>query len=259
MDRELLGVLGIAIVCGTVLTLLAIPGRDPIMVTGIRYPKTMERSNDQYPFSISMVATRDVEEVEIRIRTLSGFSPKSFGLENTTRKDLNDLENYPPLVLLGKAASSLGVEVEPKETSLRSGSVTYDLVYYDFFPVFLALLRSKEDQLLYQATMCYGFLHDGDRLNMTFQGGAELFPDELETVTEILVEVDGAIYSRWVRGEPPKFRSGQAVIQRVLKGKKVDVIYYIDGRTVSGGPLLTLVQILAEGELIHRSQYLTNV
>ena len=85
--------------------------RDRILITGVRYPKPMERSNDNYAFTISFVATQNLEEVVMRLRILPGSSLEYPDLKEIDRKDL--VERFPPLDLLAKAASTLGINVLP--------------------------------------------------------------------------------------------------------------------------------------------------
>jgi hypothetical protein len=259
MERELLGILGVAIVSASVLVMLTAGERDPILVTGIRYPESMKRSNEDYPFTISLIATRDVEEVEIRVRTVPGFRPED-DLDAVDRGEL--AESFTPLKQLISFSSLLGMSISPREMEVESGEEELDLLYFDFCPVFERIIDGDygEDCALFcDATSCYGFLYQGGDLNISFKGGAEIYPHEPSTVSEIVIEVDGKVEERWRRGEEPLYTMGRIPVSDISDGTRIDVIYYVDGRKIGGGPLLWLLDIKSSGESIHSAAYTINV
>ncbi len=256
MDRQLPGVLGIAVVLATVVSLLMIPGRDAILVTSIDYPKEIQRSNDRHAFAVSLVATRPVEDIDIWMRTIYWFDPEDPDLIGASREEVET--KFAPLIVLIEAVSNLGIDPEPRLTMVRSGEDRYDLVYYDFLPIFTILSRRHENPNFPLATSAYGFLYDDEGLRFSFKGGAEIFPQERSTLSEIIVEVNGIPREQWAKGDKPVYQMGHVPIEDVSKGDRIDLIYYIDGRRVGGWRLLNLVDIWAGGEEIHTSVRLIN-
>jgi hypothetical protein len=256
MDRQLLGVLGIAIIIGTVLTLVVIPGSDPVHITGIEYPKTMQRINDEYAFSIGLLANRDIEDIEFRVRTFIRFEIRQEGLEVVNR---GNLEEFIPIPILGGALQTLGFDPTPREKVIETEAATYDFYFYDFLPAMEILYRQEKNPLYPLTTTSYGFLFQGDDLILSFKGGGEIFPNELSTISKLLVEVNGQSVVLWERGDEWIFDLGRISISEIRKGDRIDFFLYIDGQRVWVWKLVQLLDIRVDGELVLSEEFLINV
>ncbi len=255
MSRQFLGIMGMAVIAGSVITLVALPSRAPVLVTGIEYPKTIERTNDRFAFTLSMIATKEVQNLSVEIGTLPAFSPEYLGLGEIDREKLGEFE---PLALLGSALYLHGITVIPNRDQVRSGDSSFDLVYYDFAP-YLYLIGGKAfNPELQLVTSRYAFLYRGGELVYSFKGGPEVFPNELLTISEVRVEVNGELLSTWRRGEEWTYQMGRIGLGHVSPKDRVDVILYIDGRMVWRRTLLNLVRISADGVSVHACAHLIN-
>ena len=247
--------MGMAVIAGSVVTLVALPSRAPVLLTGIEYPKTIERTNDRLAFTLSMIATSDVQNLRVEIGTLPAFSPEYLGLGEIDREKL---EEFEPLGLVGSAISLHGITVVPNRDKVRSGDSSFDLVYYDFAPYLYRVGGGASNPDLQLVTSRYAFLYRGDELVYSFKGGPEIFPNELLAISEVRVEVNGELVSTWRRGEEPAYQMGRIALGHVLPKDRVDMILYIDGRMVWRWTLLNLVRISADGVSVHAGAYLIN-
>jgi len=245
----------VSLVAATVVTLVAIPEKERIMVSAVIYPEQMSQSSDEYAFGVSFIATHDLDDVEVRARTLPSFTGESLGLEPLGQEDL---ELQPPLILLRRASSRCGIEVEARRFDLTGKTSVQELVYYDFLPVLERLSPNLSDSALREITASYGFLWEGGELEACFRGGAAIFPAETVSLSKIVVEVDAGLAYSWERETSPKREMGGIRIDAIAKGSRVDLLYYIDGRWAGGGSLLWKLDVVAEGEILHSSVRLIN-
>jgi hypothetical protein len=245
----------IALIAGSVITLLALPGRAPVLVTGFEYPKTIERNNDRFAFTLSMIATDDVQNLSVEIGTLPAFSPTYLGLDSVDREKL---EEYEPLAVLRSTLSPHGITMTPEKYRVRSGDITFDLVYYDYAPYLHLIGGGASNPNLQLVTSRFAFLHHGDELAYSFKGGPEIFPNGMITISEIRVEVNGKPVNTWTRGDEWAYHMGRIGVGRLSPKDRVDLILYIDGRMVWRWTLLNLVAVSADGVSVHSGAYLIN-
>jgi len=247
----------VALIAGTVATMVAVPERGAVLSMTVQHPKQVTRSTQSYAFTISMVTTRNIEDLELRVRTFRGLPAEALGIENMTSRNLG--QDFEPVRVLGQMSSELGFSIEPERLEPQGAEEKWTIMYYDYGPVFELLRDMYNDSRFSLVTSVYAFLLKGSRPAIGFLGGAELFPQQRVTVTDVSIEVNGDELRRWERGKYPAAHMGRIPIGQVKAGNRIDIIYHIDGRRIGAPPLLNLVELSVDGRPMPPGAYLINV
>jgi hypothetical protein len=269
VDRSLVGVIGIAIVLSTMITLFIIGERAEEDVTILRneFPATLSTMEQKYAFVLSMIARKPLEQVKVKYNILRRVLP-----ENIVYLDANHTTGDNPsetLMNLAKLHHTLDqanyVGAQPDvwngtvEWKNATRTHTFDMYMYDFTDMVKASAPS-DTGLGVTSTYVVWLNQTNGSIFYYFEGISDYFYNRNRTIVDLTIthndesEYYRAVSEIEVEGkyeqimEAPMF--GTVTFEEVEKDDRLFVIFSLKGTTVPGhNGMLQLVRVYKNGEM----------
>ena len=268
VDKSLVGVIGIAIVLSTMITLFIIGERAQEDVTILRneFPAKLSTMEQKYAFVLSMIARKPLEDVTVRYNTLSNVA-----LENTTTESSAEetiRANLPKVDALLIEADRLGVEVDTWEGKVQWRNVTqtleFDMYMYDFTDMVKA--TSPEYMGLDVRSTYVAWLWGNGTIFKYFEGVSDYFYTRNRTIVDLTIthndesEYYRAVSEIEVEGKYEQIMNapmyGTVTFTDVEKDDRLFIIFSLKGTTIPGhSGMIQIVRVYRNGE---RESFQTN-
>ena len=273
VDKSLVGVIGIAIVLSTMITLFIIGERAQEDVTVLRneFPARLSTMEQKYAFVLSMIARKPLTEVSVQYNVLSryGVNPNAT-TESTDEETIR--ANLPKIDALLNEADRLGVEPYIWEGKAKWKNVTeileFDMYMYDFSELVKATAPNFT-ALDVRSTYAV-WLWDNGTIFFYFEGVSDFFYNRNRTIVDLTItHNDESDYYRAVseievEGKYEQIMKaplmGKVTFTDVEKDDRLFVIYSLKGTTIPGhSGMLQVVRVYRDGELeTFEANYMTS-
>ncbi len=201
IDRGLMGVLGIAVVLSTLVTLSIIGGKLGVDVDVLRneFPPTMTDTGQEYSFTLSVITTRPLEAVGIRCNTLERIELSEAAFRDPVKKGDTVSQTLYGLAKLGTMLDQvayLGVEVDSWNGTMEWRNLTrthrYDMYVYDFTDL---VWLTSPDNLGLGFTTTYVVCLDPEAHSVShyFEGVSDFFFNRVRDITDLALQNNNQI------------------------------------------------------------------
>jgi hypothetical protein len=262
VDKSLVGVIGIAIVLSTMITMFIIGERAQEDVTVLRneFPARLSTMEQKYAFVLSMIARKPLTEVSVQYNVLSRI-----GLRNTTTESTDEetiRANLPKIDTLLQEAEKLGVTPDIWTGKANWKNVTetleFDMYLYDFTDMVKA--TTPNFTALDVRTTYAVWLWENGTIFYYFEGVSDFFYNRNRTIVDLTItHNDESDYYRAVseievEGKYEQIMKapllGRVTFTDVEKDDRLFVIYSLKGTTIPGhSGMLQVVRVYRDGEL----------
>jgi hypothetical protein len=262
VDKSLVGVIGIAIVLSTMITLFIIGERAQEDVTVLRneFPARLSTMEQKYAFVLSMIARKPLTEVSVQYNVLSRVA-----LENTTTESTDEetiRANLPKIDALLIESDRMDVPVDTWDGKVQWKNVTetleFDMYMYDFTDLVKA--TTPDVKALDVRTTYAVWLWDNGTIFYYFEGVSDFFYNRNRTIVDLTItHNDESDYYRAVseievEGKYEQIMNaptlGRVTFTDVEKDDRLFVIYSLKGTTIPGhSGMLQIVRVYRDGEL----------
>ncbi len=269
VDRSLVGVIGIAIVLSTIITLFIIGERAKEDVTVLRneFPNRLTTMEQKYAFVLSMIARKPLEDVTVKYNILSRVPKENLQYINpnqtTGSTPLETVMNIAKIKALMDMSKRLGVKVDMWNGTVdwKNASKTYhfDMYMYDFTDV-LRATAPNYTILGLTTTFAVWLNQTNGSIFYYFQGVPDFFYNRNRTITDLSITHNTqaqqyrAVSEIEVAGEYQQIMKaplyGTVSFKNVEKDDRLFIIYSLKGTTIPGhSGMLQVVRIYRNGEL----------
>lgn len=268
IDRRLLGVIGIAFVLSSVITLFIIGERAKEDVTIMRnmFPPELTEAEEDFDYVLSMIARKDMEDVTVRYSILTRVYNEDLEYVDpekragsTPRETMGNLRKMEALYGMVEA---LNVTIDTWNGTViwRDGTEKreFDMYMYDFTDLARA---TRSDSVVLETPTIFGVWMDRDDGSVFyfFEGISDYFYDREKTMVNLKI-TQGDRYTYYsgagdVEGagelnimESPMF--GKVVFDGVEKDDRLLIMFSVEGRSIPGHPgMLQVIRIYRNEEL----------
>jgi len=269
VDRSLVGVIGIAIVLSTMITLFIIGEKAKEDVTILRdeFPSKLSTMEQKYAFVLSMIARKPLEDVTVKYNILSRVGRDNIPFINPNKTTGANAEetimNLVKIKSLMDQANYLGVGVDEwngtVEWKNESKTYKFDMYFYDFSNVVRAFAPNYT-VLDLRTSFAVWLNQSNGSIFYYFEGVPDYFYNRNRTIVDLTItHNDQSQYYRAVSEievegkykqimEAPLY--GTVTFEDVKKDDRLFVIYSLKGTTIPGhGGMLQLVRVYRDSEL----------
>jgi len=269
VDRSLIGVIGIAIVLSTLITLFIIGERAKEDVTILRneFPAKLSAMEQKYAFVLSMIARKPLVDVTVKYNTLSRVLRENIGFidpnETTGSTALETIMNIVKIKSLMDEAARIGAKVDMWNGTVKWKNATkthdMDMYMYDFTDVMRA---SMPNYTVLDTTTTYvvWLNHTNGSVFYYFQGVPDYFYSRNRTIVDLtLTHNEDSKYYRAVseievEGKYEQIMLaplyGTVTFEDIKKDDRLFIIYSLKGTTVSNAyGMLQVVRVYRDAEL----------
>jgi len=269
VDRSLIGVIGIAIVLSTLITLFIIGERAKEDVTILRneFPAKLSAMEQKYAFVLSMIARKPLVDVTVKYNTLSRVLRENIGFidpnETTGSTALETIMNIVKIKSLMDEAARIGAKVDMWNGTVKWKNATkthdMDMYMYDFTDVMRA---SMPNYTVLDTTTTYvvWLNHTNGSVFYYFQGVPDYFYSRNRTIVDLtLTHNEDSKYYRAVseievEGKYEQIMLaplyGTVTFEDIKKDDRLFIIYSLKGTTVSNAyGMLQVVRGYRDAEL----------
>jgi len=269
VDRSLVGVIGIAIVLSTLITLFIIGERAKEDVTILRneFPAKLSAMEQKYAFVLSMIARKPLVDVTVKYNTLSRVLRENIGFidpnETTGSTALETIMNIVKIKSLMDEAARIGAKVDMWNGTVKWKNATkthdMDMYMYDFTDVMRA---SMPNYTVLDTTTTYvvWLNHTNGSVFYYFQGVPDYFYSRNRTIVDLtLTHNEDSKYYRAVseievEGKYEQIMLaplyGTVTFEDIKKDDRLFIIYSLKGTTVSNAyGMLQVVRVYRDAEL----------
>ena len=269
VDRSLVGVIAIAIVLSTIITLFIIGERAKEDVTVLRneFPTRLTTMEQKYAFVLSMIARKPLEDVTVKYNILSRVSREDLQYINPNRTTGDNAQetimNIAKIKSLMDMSKMLGVKPDEWNGTVewKNASKTYhfDMYFYDFTNVLRA--TAPNNTILGLTTTYTVWLNQTNgSIFFYFQGVPDFFYNRNRTITDLTITHNTksqqyrAVSEIEVAGEYQQIMKaplyGTVSFENVEKDDRLFIIYSLKGTTIPGHKgMLQMIRIYRNGEL----------
>jgi hypothetical protein len=275
-DRSLVGVLLIALVGSSFLYLALSSGEgDIVSVLEIRVPDRITYSDEEYHVVASLVALREIAEVDVRFHWLAPIRSETmeemriaFGVQSIDidREDLLDL--LPRLREVWRRSKEIGGQPGILDLDVTRGGAPYRIVLYTFGPVQEAFMPARIGDGEGARPVVSGdyavLINESGHLAGFYVGYPAFFYDVERTLVRVEVGLDGGkstYENRSAESSLPRLRDLPLIGRLRLpleEGDRLDLLIAIEGRSVRlWRPALCVTEIICNGELLDKRTFFT--
>ncbi len=262
IDRSLVGVIGVAIVLSTIITLFIVGERAKEDVTILRneYPAKLSTMEQKYAFVLSMIARKPLVDVTVRYNTLSRVvSPTN----KTGATAIETIRNLPKIATLMEQASRLGVPVDMWNGTVEWKNVTrthkFDMYMYDFTDLVKAVTPNYT-ALDVRTTYVVWLNQTNGSIFYYFEGVSDYFYNRNRTIVDMSITHNEdtkqyrAVSEIEVEGKYEQIMLaplyGTVTYEDVKKDDRLFVIFSLKGTTIPGhSGMLQVIRVYRDGEL----------
>jgi hypothetical protein len=269
VDRSLLGVIGIAIVLSTLITLFIIGERAEEDVTILRdeFPPRLSTMEQKYAFVLSMIARKPLVDVTVKYNVLSDVPEvKDLPVANLTVMSTDEetiRSNLPRVESLLIEADRVGKPPDTWEEEIEwkgPNQVHKVRMYMYDFTDLLKATAPGYTVLNIQTTYVVWINTTNDAIARYFVGSPDYFYNRNSTIVDLTIthnddsqyyravsEIEVAEEYKQIMQAP---LAGTVTFEDVVKDDRLFIIYSLKGTTVPGHTgMLQLVRVYRNGEL----------
>jgi hypothetical protein len=269
VDRSLLGVIGIAIVLSTLITLFIIGERAEEDVTILRdeFPPRLSTMEQKYAFVLSMIARKPLVDVTVKYNVLSDVPEvKDLPVANLTVMSTDEetiRSNLPRVESLLIEADRIGKPPDTWEEEIEwkgPNQVHKVRMYMYDFTDLLKATAPGFTVLNIQTTYVVWINTTNDAIARYFVGSPDYFYNRNSTIVDLTIthnddsqyyravsEIEVAEEYKQIMQAP---LAGTVTFEDVVKDDRLFIIYSLKGTTVPGHTgMLQLVRVYRNGEL----------
>lgn len=269
VDRSLVGVIGIAIVLSTLITLFIIGERAKEDVTILRneFPTKLSAMEQKYAFVLSMIARKPLVDVTVKYNTLSRVLRENIGFINPNKTTgstaFETIKNIAKIKGLMDEAARIGAKVDMWNGTVKWKNATrthdMDMYMYDFTDVMRA---SMPNYTVLDTTTTYvvWLNHTNGSIFYYFQGVPDYYYARNRTIVDLtLTHNEDSKYYRAVseievEGKYEQIMLaplyGTVTFEDIKKDDRLFIIYSLKGTTVSNPyGILQVVRVYRNAEL----------
>ncbi len=269
VDRSLVGVIGIAIVLSTLITLFIIgeSAEEDVTILRNEYPSTLSTMEQKYAFVLSMISRRPLEQVKVRYNTLKKIRDEDIAYldSNVTTGDTHEetIMNLAKINRMMDQARYIGADPDMWNGTVewRNQSRTYefDMYMYDFTDVLKASAPGKAG-LGATSTYVVWLNQTNGSVFYYFEGVSDYFFNRNRTIVDLTlthnnqsqryravseIEVEGK-YEQIM--EAPMY--GTVKFEEVEKDDRLFVIFSLKGTTIPAhNGMLELIRVYKNGKM----------
>ncbi len=269
VDRSLVGVIGIAIVLSTLITLFIIGERAKEDVTILRneFPAKLSSMEQKYAFVLSMIARKPLVDVTVKYNTLSRVAKESIGFINPNKTTgstaFETITNIAKIKSLLDEAARIGGKVDMWNGTVKWKNATktyeFDMYMYDFTDVVRA--TAPNYTVLDTTTTYVVWLNQTNgSIFFYFEGVSDYYYSRNRTIVDLTITHNEeskyyrAVSEIEVEGKyeqimlAPLF--GRVTFEDVKKDDRLFIIFSLKGTTVSNPRgMLQVIRVYRNGEL----------
>jgi hypothetical protein len=262
VDKSLVGVIGIAIVLSTMITLFIIGERAQEDVTVLRneFPARLSTMEQKYAFVLSMIARKPLTEVSVQYNVLSRVALENTTTESTDQETIR--ANLPKIDSLLIESERMDITPDTWEGRVSWRNVTetleFDMFMYDFTDMVKA--TAPNFTALDVKTTYVVWLWDNGTIFYYFEGVSDFFYNRNRTIVDLTIthndesEYYRAVSEIEVEGKYEQIMKapllGRVTFTDVEKDDRLFVIYSLKGTTIpSHSGMLQLVRVYRDGEM----------
>lgn len=269
VDRSLVGVIGIAIVLSTLITLFIIGERAKEDVTILRneFPTKLSAMEQKYAFVLSMIARKPLVDVTVKYNTLSRVLRENIGFINPNKTTgstaFETIKNIAKIKSLMDEAARIGARVDMWNGTVKWKNATrtheMDMYMYDFTDVMRATMPNYT-VLDTTTTYVVWLNHTNGSIFYYFQGVPDYYYARNRTIVDLtLTHNEDSKYYRAVseievEGKYEQIMLaplyGTVTFEDIKKDDRLFIIYSLKGTTVSNPyGILQVVRVYRNAEL----------
>lgn len=263
VDKSLVGVIGIAIVLSTMITLFIIGERAQEDVTILRneFPARLSTMEQKYAFVLSMIARKPLTDVTVQYNILSNAGvPEDATTEATPEETIR--KNLPKIDFMIEETERIGQGYDYWEGTADWKNVTetleFDMHMYDFTDMIRA--TTPNNTALGVTSTYVVWLWKNGTIFRTFSGVTDFFYNRNRTIVDLTIthndesEYYRAVSEIEVEGKYEQIMKapilGRVTFTEVEKDDRLFVIFSLKGTTIPGhSGMLQLVRVYRDGEL----------
>jgi len=269
VDRSLVGVIGIAIVLSTLITLFIIGERAKEDVTILRneFPTKLSAMEQKYAFVLSMIARKPLVDVTVKYNTLSRVLRENIGFINPNKTTgstaFETIKNIAKIKSLMDEAARIGARVDMWNGTVKWKNATrtheMDMYMYDFTDVMRATMPNYT-VLDTTTTYVVWLNHTNGSIFYYFQGVPDYYYARNRTIVDLtLTHNEDSKYYRAVseievEGKYEQIMLaplyGTVTFEDIKKDDRLFIIYSLKGTTVSNPyGILQVVRVYRNADL----------